>query len=563
MFYIILILLLLTLMIYSYFTQRPDDSNIFLIPDNKPDNKPEKKINIRRKFRGLSEIQQKKFEIVVVGGGVSGLATAAILSRLNWKVLVLEQNEVVGGGLHTFKVGKQQFASGLHYIGNDQESLDIIDFACNEVMNFREMKPFYDVIKIGENESINLSAGKKAWRTEMLRHFPLHVTDIDKYLEVIEKCKDIQVRLFFKLKAISLPFWVIRILQRILCWKVCALSKYSISEFIDRMNIKNMELIAALCGQMGDHGEQPDEGSFLIHAMVQNHYMNGAVMINPDSIVNALVKQIESVGGQVLCQAKITDYTENSRGLESLTVNDTYKICCSKFCLSVPIEKNTQRKTSYQLLSLFLEIKPFEGSHQHNYWYYPSKNFNQDDETLNSSKNGVDIVDRSLFIGFDQDKLDGEKGNVMTVLFTCKPHWYEKFKHLTVGERENDDNYQSWKREISDTVLRQVKRLYIGLEIISVNTASPLSTRTYLGFLNSYGMHLKPSRWQDPQTMPRHPSWKNVFITGQDIITVGISAAFFAAELTANVIVGIGKDIRNFIHNDDLVKKIKNHECKQ
>lgn len=56
---------------------------------------------------------------MVLGGGVSGLACASVLSKLNKKVLVLERNGKAGGCMHTFRKADLDFDTGFHYVGND------------------------------------------------------------------------------------------------------------------------------------------------------------------------------------------------------------------------------------------------------------------------------------------------------------------------------------------------------------------------------------------------------------------------------------------------------------
>ena len=55
-------------------------------------------------------------DYIVIGSGVSGLVSAAILSKLGKKVLVIEQHYVAGGNLHAFTDKGYEFETGLHYI---------------------------------------------------------------------------------------------------------------------------------------------------------------------------------------------------------------------------------------------------------------------------------------------------------------------------------------------------------------------------------------------------------------------------------------------------------------
>ena len=49
----------------------------------------------------------KDIDYIVIGSGISGLATAACLSRVGRRVLVLEQHDRIGGSLHQYSKGYQ------------------------------------------------------------------------------------------------------------------------------------------------------------------------------------------------------------------------------------------------------------------------------------------------------------------------------------------------------------------------------------------------------------------------------------------------------------------------
>ncbi len=70
------------------------------------------------------------FDIIVIGSGASGLASACILGKFGKKVLVLEQHDRPGGCLHTFQEKGYTFRSGNHYIGHIDPLCQRIIHAC-------------------------------------------------------------------------------------------------------------------------------------------------------------------------------------------------------------------------------------------------------------------------------------------------------------------------------------------------------------------------------------------------------------------------------------------------
>lgn len=80
------------------------------------------KVNINKKLT-TRDIEQKIYDVCIVGGGVAGLVCGSLLSQAGKSVIILEQNDVIGGGLHVFRKGKFVFETGTHYIGNDKDVL--------------------------------------------------------------------------------------------------------------------------------------------------------------------------------------------------------------------------------------------------------------------------------------------------------------------------------------------------------------------------------------------------------------------------------------------------------
>ena len=58
------------------------------------------------------------YDALVIGSGMSGLTTAALLSDLGWRVCVLEQHYTAGGYTHSYERHGYEWDVGVHYIGD-------------------------------------------------------------------------------------------------------------------------------------------------------------------------------------------------------------------------------------------------------------------------------------------------------------------------------------------------------------------------------------------------------------------------------------------------------------
>ena len=55
----------------------------------------------------------KQHTACIIGGGMSGLFTGALLAKNGYKVTVLEKNHIIGGGLQSFRRGDAVFNTGM------------------------------------------------------------------------------------------------------------------------------------------------------------------------------------------------------------------------------------------------------------------------------------------------------------------------------------------------------------------------------------------------------------------------------------------------------------------
>ena len=88
------------------------------------------------------------------------------------------------------------------------------------------------------------------------------------------------------------------------------------------------------------------------------------------------------------------------------------------------------------------------------------------------------------------------------------------------------------------------RRLFPKFEpyVAYTDVGTPLSTNNFLGtdVGECYGRSATPARWLCPDLSPYTPL-KNFYLTGQDIVTLGLTGAIAGGYLTANVIAGYGQ----------------------
>src|SRR3954468_11988183 len=66
-----------------------------------------------------------RYDVVVIGAGLGGLTSGAILARAGLKVLVIERGNSVGGAASSYKVGDLFIEASLHETSGPQHPQDM------------------------------------------------------------------------------------------------------------------------------------------------------------------------------------------------------------------------------------------------------------------------------------------------------------------------------------------------------------------------------------------------------------------------------------------------------
>lgn len=564
---IILLLFYLFYQLYSYIS--------------KPKFIKKSQINDTTSFDKLDKNRYSKLKIpnnidvIILGSGISGLVCGALLSKCGKKVLVLEQHYIAGGNLHTFEDNKIEHDTGLHYIGLSNTFKSIIELLTDNISWYQlgtKNNLVYDKIIFGEDE-YNFRAGKNNIINDLSNLFPNEKDNLVKYFDLVEKVANNN---YFKYKVISNKY-LYHILMKVITYFDVDYVKYLTESTFDVISsiIKNKKLVNILCGQCGDYAIKPSESNFFIHANIVNHYINGGYYPNGGSsvITKQLIRTINRNNGTVLVGKKVSKILVKNNiayGIKMVNGDEIYsnQVISSigyknTFSKLLNTGNNTKLKSSQSFITLFVNLNknPNElNIPDYNIWYYPDYNIDSCFDNLNDDifcKKFPFFLSSSSAKDETWTKRYPDKSN-LSIICLVKNNLFEEWKDEKCGNRSKE--YKDLKEVISQNILYNC--LYKILpetrnNIINYELATPETYRYYLNTFDceGYGLESSKNRFLDNDLVPK-TNIENLYLSGQDICTMGISGALFSGVITSYSILGYGNMI-DVMMKRDLIKDLK------
>ena len=135
-------------------------------------------------------VADKKFDAIIIGSGIGGLCTAALLSLKGKRVLVLEKHFKIGGWTHTFRRDNYEWDVGIHYIGQVHNSYSpirrLFDLISGGKLQWSPMDKNYDRI-IFPDKSYNFVAPREQFIEDMISYFPKEESGIMTYMDLLDQ----------------------------------------------------------------------------------------------------------------------------------------------------------------------------------------------------------------------------------------------------------------------------------------------------------------------------------------------------------------------------------------
>ena len=508
---------------------------------------------------------QDKYDSIIIGSGMGGLTTAAILAKEGQKVLVLERHYTPGGFTHVFKRKGYEWDVGIHYIGEVQRENSMLkklfDYVSDGKLKWADMGEVYDKIIIGDKQ-YDFVKGVKNFKAKMISYFPEEEQAINTYIDMVFKAVKTSKNYYIS-KAIS-PLWN-TFFGKYLKKPFHKYSDKTTYEVLSSLT-KNEELIKVLTGQYGDYGLPPKESSFSMHASVARHYFDGGnfPIGGSSQIVNTIDPVIESAGGTILVSAEVDHVIIEKNKAIGVKMKDGKEILSKNIVSSAGIITTYKKLLppniikKHQLNKQLQKVKPsvahvslyigLEGSPEElqipktNYWIYPEKG---DHDTcvknyLEDLSQPFPVVYLSFPSAKDPDWSNRYPDKSSIDIITLVP--YETFeKWSDTSWKKRGDEYEAIKENIAQRLLKELYKQLPQVEgkINCYELSTPLTTQHFVNYHKGevYGLDHSPSRFRQPFLKPRTPI-KNFYLTGQDIVTAGVGGALFSGVLTAMAVTG-------------------------
>ena len=245
-----------------------------------------------------------RWDAIVIGSGIGGLACAAALAKCGRKALVLEQHFAAGGLTQTFSREGYTWDVGLHYLGDmGAQGVQLLDWISEGGIEVAPTGATFDTVHFPGGFEFSFASPEAAACRDLKQRFPAAAGEIDAFFTALDEAQGAAMAMF-RMRALPGPLAV-----AYRWWKRAALDRWVARSIDDvlRELISDPQLRALLSSQWPDHGGSPRTGSFAMHAMIMRHFLGGSryPVGGAGVFAKALVPVIERAGGAVALNARV------------------------------------------------------------------------------------------------------------------------------------------------------------------------------------------------------------------------------------------------------------------
>lgn len=503
-------------------------------------------------------METQNYDAIVIGSGIGGLTTAALLSKLNKKkVLVIEKHWVLGGQTHVFhRKGKYKWDVGIHYVpGLDENKVprEIMDYITDGKLKWNKLPYEFDRF-IYPDLTFDVPADRTDYINRLVSLFPDEEKAIRKYFKDMAK---VSRWASMHIAGKVMPK-IAKHLAGIFTLSGKKLALKTTGEYLNS-HFKNERLKALLATIWGDYGLPPAKSAFAIHCMVSQAYFDGAhyPVGGGKSIAASIKPVIEKYGGKCLLNTEVTGLIiENDKAIgvkvkavkgtkeeyeiyapiiySNIGAYNTFKYLLKDYTKPSELESLEAMQTGDSAVSLYVGLNSdptklgFSGK---NIWIcggYDHDKIQKENDILTEAK--------SCFLSFPSLKSrDGYNHTAEIISFVN----YDIFRNWENSVwRNRDEEYYKLKETISNNLINLVEKNFPGFKdmVCYTELSTPLTMKSFVNWNKGMynGIPATPERYKLKFLQPRTPV-KNFYLTGCDISSLGIVGAMMGGVVAASL----------------------------
>ena len=484
---------------------------------------------------------------IIIGGGLGGLVSGALLAKEGYKVTVLEKNAIIGGGLQSFKRQGVDFPTGMHVFGGFSPTGQLRKiFNYLGIMDRLSIQPMdeegYDVVTVLEDGATYcIPKGKEQYINYLGELFPAEKDHIRAYIDKLFALSE-EEDLFYLRERPSQMFMTV---------SEDAILPYD--ELMDRY-IADTKLKGLLTYLTPLFGGVAGTTPAFMHALLNVLHIAGTFQFigSSQQMADLLKEVIEKAGGRVLANEEVVSievedqrvkqvvtkkgHTYSAEGYISDVHPDVLLQLVGEKVFPVSFKKRLQSiPETFSSFKVYIKFKEKAFPYFNHIGYCLSKyDPKYDLKTLRQEE-----WPRNVMYYTPTIENQGEYAESMVVIGEMDYAWTKPWEETLTGRRGED--YQAWKQKMTEQVLDYMEQLYpdIRSKVDFVMASSPLTIRDYYGNKegSNYGF-LRDGHNIMLSQMSVFTKVKNLFLTGQNVNIHGLCGVSLTAIQTAEAFVG-------------------------
>ena len=483
-----------------------------------------------------------KYDHIVVGGGVSGLAATLLLAQNGRKVLLLEKAPHIGGSLARFHRQGIPFDTGFHFTGGLlpgallNRMLTVLGLMDAVEPQFMDKDRAHRFVFEEASRTIDLPCGIGRMRACLKHEFPGDAMAVDRYFDRVER----------------------------VCAQTASMDLARLAESAHRLEEETISLKTILDGLTDNvmlkgvlsglgmcYGVKPSEVSFANHSRIcYDMYQSTArFRRGGDAMIDAFKAAFASLGVEVRCNTWITELRVAAKdAAESFILNTGDEVSADSAVLTIHPRHILDLLPRGHISKAFVSrVDDFEASSGFFTVYgvldgvgspdfgdsiislFPSMDFEQ---LLDPSYRGA----QALVICGSMETVRGAPCRVVTAF---EPSFYEHVSAWADSSiRHRGPAYEAYKASRVEAIKDHVRRYdpVMGDQLRVLDAASMLTFRDYLHSPDgsAYGIKQKVGQYNLIGRLPI----RNLFAAGQSSLLPGIAGAMMSSFIVTRAVLG-------------------------